>query len=896
MNKNHFALFALTVAALTAGWVALLAADKRAQPAAPPVGRDPKGSAPQVVATTTSAPQGQPITIIPRPANPKPRQTESFEPKFTINSPPAPALSPEEALRSFKLPPGLQIELAAAEPLVEIPICMAWDGDGRLWVVEMRSYMPDLAARGENEPICRVSILQDTDADGRYDKSTVFLDKLVLPRAIALVNGGALIGVPPSVIFAKDTDGDLKADEVKTVFTGFGVSGNPEHKDNGLMWGLDNWIYNAKSARRFKWTPDKWVESATSFRGQWGIAQDDYGRLFHNSNSDVLRVDVTPAEYLLRNPNLAQTAGLNVPTTRDQSVYPGRVNYGVNRGYKDNQLRPDGTLRTVTAACGPTVYRGDLLPPEYRGNVFVCEPSGNVVMRKTIKWDGLTPVATNPHGQGEFLTSTDERFRPVSLYTGPDGALYVVDIYHGILQHKTYVTPYLAKQVVERKLDQDNRRGRIYRIVPENRGGTGYQPVKLTRAPVAQLVDTLSHPNGWHRDTAQRLLVERNDSAATPLLEKLIAESTNPLAKIHALWTLHGTAKLTPETVSTALADKAPQVRTTAIRVAEQLLPADARENNGALFDEILALAEDPSPHVQLQFACTVSGVNKPDATAALSKVIKRNPADPYVRDAALSGLRGRELEFLESLLADGDFATESKDKSTLLATLASCVAHEAKSSRVQRLLDDIANLKSGWKRSSLLSGLAGDPNRKIRKPIQLAAEPRILVALRESSDARIRSDAARLGDVLIWPGKPGYKEVKIRPLSADEQARFEKGKTLYAQTCAACHQPNGMGQEGLAPPLVDSEWVEGQDARIVRIVLDGLRGPLSVNGARYDLEMPALEAAFDDEMIAAILTYVRREWDHAADPVTPKRVREIRAQSKGRDSQWTAKELEKLQ
>jgi mono/diheme cytochrome c family protein/glucose/arabinose dehydrogenase len=894
MNKKYFLLFALTVAALTTGWVVLLAADRRSQPAAP-LRPEQKGSAPQLAATVP-----QPQTVVAKRNNSK--SAESFEPKFTINSPPAPALSSQDALKTFKLPPGFKPELAAAEPLVEIPVAIAWDADGRLWVVEMRSYMPTLEAAGESQPISRVSILQDTDGDGLYDKSTVFLDNLVLPRAICLVNGGALIGAPPNVIFAKDTDGDLKADEVQTVFTGYGVSGNPEHKDNGLLRGIDNWIYNAKSARRFRWTPDKWVEASTSFRGQWGIAQDDYGRLYHNSNSDVLRVDVTPAEYLLRNPNLAKTAGLNVQPTRDQSVYPGRVNYGVNRGYKDGQLRPDGTLRTVTAACGPTVYRGDLLPEEYRGNVFVCEPSGNVVMRKTITWDGLTPTAKNPHGQGEFLTSTDERFRPVSLYTGPDGALWVVDIYHGMLQHKTYVTPYLAGQVRERKLDQDNRRGRIYRIVSETRSGTGGPPVKLSTASAATLVQTLAHPNGWHRDTAQRLLVEKNDSAATPLLEIVVTQAPTPLAKIHALWTLHGTAKLTPDIVSAALADKDAHVRATAIRVAEQLLPLDTRENNGALFDEILALADDPSPHVQLQFACTVSGVNKPEALAALSKVLKKNPAEPFVRDAALSGLRGRELEFLESLLADVDFTPESKEKSNLLMTLATCVANEAKPSRVRRLLDDVSSLKSEisdprltWKQSALLAGLAGDPNKKARKPIQLDAEPPILAALQHSPDAKTKSDAARLADILIWPGKPGYREIKIRPLSADEQARFDRGKTLYSQTCAACHQPNGMGQEGLAPPLVDSQWVEGPDARIVRIVLSGLRGPISVNGSKYDLEMPALEAAFDDEMIASILTYVRREWDHAADPVDPQRVREIRAQTKSRDGQWTAKELEKL-
>jgi mono/diheme cytochrome c family protein/glucose/arabinose dehydrogenase len=883
MNKKHFLI------AIAAGSVALASALWAASPSPAKPARRPAAKSGPAAAAPQDLPEG----------NVNANSNESYEPKFTINSPPAPYLPPDQALKTLKLPPGFHAELVASEPMVEIPVTMQFDPDGRLWVVEMRAYMPNVMGQGEDQPIGRISVLEDTDGDGKMDKSTVFLDGLVMPRAIGLVNGGALIGTPPKVIFAKDTNGDGKADDVKTVFTGYGVSGNPEHKDNGLMWAMDNWIYNAKSSKRFRLKDGKWVESPTYFRGQWGISQDDLGRLYYNSNSDVLRMDVTPSEYLTRNPNFTKASGIDVqPGGHDQTVWPGRVNYGVNRGYKDGQLRADGTLATVTAACAPMVYRGDLFPEEFRGNVFVCEPSGNCVMRKVMSEHDLVPTSHNPYHNTEFLTSTDERFRPVNLFTGPDGAIYVVDIYHGILQHKTYETPYLIKQIKERALDKNNRKGRIWRIVPDGANTAAKPRPHLSAATTAQLVDTLNHPNGWWRDTAQQLLVEKADPAAVPLLNKLVASAKSPITKLHALWTLHGMNKLTPDVVSDAFADADPHVRATAIRVAEVLLPADAKDNNGELFDQIVERVTDAAPEVQLQLACTLSGLNKPEAMDATGKVIKRNLHQAYIRDAAVAGLRGREMEFAEQLLADKEFsASASADRASFLEALGMCVAGEHRASRVSHLLDRIAALpaSAAWEQAALLDGLAGDPRKKIKKSIQLDAEPATLVALQKSPDTKVAEQAARLASLLIWPGKPGYKEIKITPLTTDQQALFEKGKVLYSQTCAACHQPNGQGQEGLAPPLVDSQWVEGPHTRVVRIVLNGLKGPVDVNGSQFDLEMPAMELVFDDDMIAALLTYIRREWDHHADPVSVDQVRAVRAQVKGRPSQWTAPELEKV-
>ena len=706
--------------------------------------------------------------------------------------PPATPLSPEEALKAFRLQPGFRIELVAAEPLVETPVAMAFDPSGRLWVVEMRGFMQNADARGEHEPVGRITILEDRDGDGRMDRKTMFLDGLVLPRAIALVRDGALVAEPPKLWFCRDTNGDGKCDEKIEVAGDYGVTAdpklgaraNPEHASNGLLWALDNWIYSASHTVRFRNLTGQWEREPTSERGQWGISQDNFGRLFFDSNQDQLRADFVPAHY--RNPE-AKQPGLNVRVAPDQAVFPVRVNPGINRGYREKILRNDGRLAKFTAACGPVIYRGDNFPSEFQGNAFVCEPAANLVKRNILDEKDGVITARAAYPDSEFLASTDERFRPVNACNGPDGALYIVDMYRGILQHRNFVTSYLRQQIEERGLEKPLNQGRIYRVAHEGKPPGG-RP-RLAQASPAELVSALSHPNGWWRDTAQRLLVERRDGAAVPLLQSVLRppHSPIPFARLHALWTLDGMRQLDVPTLQGALGDEHPKIRAAALRLAESFLKLpETNSVIAALRANVLDSAADTNADVQTQLALTLGEITPDENTKELLARMARDSKAGLARDAAAFSIARRK-----------------------------------------------------------------PPKRAVAS--------------------------------------------QADPLSPEEQKRFDMGKLVYEATCLACHQPHGMGQEGLAPPLVGSEWVTGPDQRLARIVLHGVRGPITVKKQTYELDMPALGIALDDDQVAAVLTYVRRQWGHTAALVPPATVKEIREKTAAREDAWTATELLKI-
>lgn len=815
-------------------------------------------------------------------------------PPAWMTIPPAPPLSPEEALKGFQLAPGFRIELVASEPMIEAPVEIEFAPDGSMFVLEMRGFMQSVDGKGEDQPNGRVSRLRDKDGDGRMDASTVFADGLVMPRAICIVNGGLLVAEPPNLWFL-DNDGDGKAEEKRAVSTDYGTQPNPEHNANGLLWGRDNWIYSANHTVRYRVVHGDWQKEPTNFRGQWGLSQDDYGRLYFNSNSDHLRGDLIPSQYFRRNPNLKGAFGANVQLIRDQTTFPIRVNPGVNRGYQKGTLKEDGKLARFTAACGPVIYRGDLFPNRFYGAAFICEPGGNFVRCDLLSEQNGLLAATNAFPGREFLASSDERFRPVNLANGPDGALYVADMYRGVIQHKIYVTTYLRDQVVERGLEKPLDLGRIYRVVPEK--AELPKSTSLAGLSSIDLVAQLAQGNGWVRDTAQQLLVERNDAAALPALKRLVAHGHVPGA-VHALWVLAGMGRL--EGAELALKAQHPKIRSAAIRVLEGNLRSEPAND---LSRQILAMTNDSSIEVRLQLMFSLGESRSPEAESAMLALLvaDSNLLHPSMADAAVSGLAGRELSFLAKLLDQPGFSSRSNSRAELVIKMARAAAESRDPAQIGELLSLAAARKSGWQTAAMLDGLGALVPAKSKgqaaqapKLVKFDSEPAAWKQLASFDDEQIRKRLAEIEPLLSWPGKGAAAEAKAAALTDAEQKLFEAGKAQYMIVCGACHQPNGLGLDGLAPPLVDSPWVNGAPERLARIALQGIRGPLNVKGKIWELEMPALNVLSDQEL-AGLLTYVRREWGHTSPPISPEFVGKIRKETEERFEAWTEEELLKI-
>src|SRR5881397_1863976 len=373
----------------------------------------------------------------------------------------------------------------------------------------------------------------------------------------------------------RDTNGDLRMDTKELVTNQYGrLEADPQNNANAFHWALDNWMHGAAQDIALRLKNGAFEVRRTLRRGQWGVAEDDAGRIYRNTNESALHVDLVPAAYFARNPNLLRTRGSYERLADDNPelnvVWPVRPTPATNRAYQFGILRSDGSLARFTAVCAPVVYRGDRLPADLYGNVFVAEPAANLVSRIIVNDDGTTLRARKAYERGEFLASTDERFRPVYLSNAPDGTLYVVDMYRGILEDRLSMTEYLRDQILARKLEQPIGMGRIYRVVHDTtRRDTSRLPAGATPA---RLVEMLSHPNGWWRDTAQRLLVERRATSAAPALTKVAESAQDWRTRLHALWTLDGIDAIEPATVTRALEDRSRDVRAAAIRLSERWL------------------------------------------------------------------------------------------------------------------------------------------------------------------------------------------------------------------------------------------------------------------------------------------------------------------------------------
>lgn len=830
----------------------------------------------RVAAPASAAPQREQAVVV-MPATPSPAVADTERTALKVV---APVYSPDEEQARFHAVDGYRLELVASEPLVQDPIAIDFDADGRMYVVEMRGYMPNLQGTGEDRPTGRIVVLEDTDHDGRMDKSTIFMDSLVLPRAVKVLEHGVLVAAPPNLWLARDTTGDLRADSRELIRNDYGnPKGNPEHSANGLYWGIDNWIHNANYAGQLRMAADGHV----SFRkapeeGQWGISSDEYGRLYRNSNEDPLRADLISSHYAMRNPNLPSLAGVYQQLTPNVAVWPAHKTPAVNRGYRAETMRADSTLAHYTSAGDPTAYVGDRLPAELRRSVFITESAGNLVGRLIVRdsADGISVARTAYVGK-EFLTASDERFRPVSLATAPDGTLYVVDMYRGIIQHRAFITGYLEQKITERGLENPIGLGRIWRVVHTStvRDET---PHLSTKAPAA-LVPYLAHANGWWRMTAQRILVERGDTSVAPSLRQMLRTHADDRARLHALWTLDGLGRSDRGSIEVALTDRSAPVRAAAIRVAEPMLAGGDTGVRAA----VMRLMADRDPTVRRQLAASVGELDASAREDALREILKRSGDDPIVADLVVSALAGREFVFLERLLAAN--TTDTARMAPVMRTLTRALVASRDSVSIQRVLVLAGDARRPrWQRFALLDGSARPTGQRGGFVIPLGARPKGLLAAMASPDAALQTRAAKVAESLSWPGKRDAGPA-VRPFTAVERARYATGHQQYVTTCSACHQVGGTGLAGVAKPLVGSPWVLGRAERLIRILLHGKEGAML---------MPPVGAALSNEQVAAVLTYVRRSWGNSASAVDAAAVQEVRGATAGRKKPWTEEELER--
>jgi len=655
-------------------------------------------------------------------------EQDSIERDYTAELPRIPPTEPDKVLGTFEVHEGFRLELAAAEPEVVDPVAMSFDEDGRLYVVEMRGY-----SEHRDENLGRVRRLVDTDGDGRFDQATVFLDGLEWPTAVFCYDGGVFVAAAPDILYAKDHNGDGVADERRTVFTGFG-HGNVQGLLNSFNWGLDNRIHGATSSsggsvrrvdqpeakpislrgRDFAFNPRTLDLAATSGGAQHGLSFDDWGRKFVCSNSDHIQLVMFEDRYVARNPYLAAPGprrsiasdGPQAEVFRISPVEPWRIVRtrlrvkGIVKGPVEGGGRAAGYF---TGSTGVTIYRGNAWPKEFHGNAFIGDVGSNIVHRKILVPDGVGFVAHRADQKREFIASRDIWFRPAQFANAPDGTLYIIDVYREVIEHPDSLPPVIKKHL---DLDSGGDRGRIYRVVPEGFKQPG--PVHLSKLNSRQLVALLEHPNGWHRDTAARLLYERQDLTAVGPLRKLARQGNDPRARMHALYALDGLGALDEATLLVALGDAHPRVREHAVRLSERLAASSP-----PLRARLYAMVGDDDLRVRYQLAFSLGQLSEGrQRNEALAALARHDAGDSWMRLAVLSSLAQGSGDVFARLAGDAALVQSAAGRAMLKA-LASQVGVQGQQDAVAEVLaaietlDDQQPKAAGELLSLLTQGLA---------------------------------------------------------------------------------------------------------------------------------------------------------------------------------------------
>lgn len=525
-------------------------------------------------------------------------------------------LSPQESMAKMEMQPGYSLQLVASEPMVQEPVLVVWDGDGKMYVAEMNTYMQDADYTGQDVARSRVVCLEDTDGDGVMDKRTVFADGLMIPRIVLPLDGRVIIGETHTtdLFVYEDTDGDGKSDTKELIFSGGDRGGNMEHQPSGLIWNLDNYLYTTYNSYRQRYKDGKiYSEEMPRGSGQWGLTQDDYGKVWYvNAGGEIGPLDFHhPIHYgPMRLDSESKGEWKTVwPIDKIPDTQGGR-----------RRLRNDNTLNHFTATSGQAIFRGDRLPEAIRGELFFCEPVGRLIRRTQIDNVNGKTVLSNPYEseKGEFMRTTDAYFRPVNMNTGPDGTMYMVDMYRGIIQQGNWTRPdsYLRGVIDTLDMAKVINNGRIYRIVHEDFEPDKTKPQLLSKS-AKELLPYLAHPNGWWRSTAQKLLVLKQDKSVIPTLKSTVSNSSNELERIHALWTLEGLGLVDKNIIKEIIKEGEPNLMIQAMRVAEAAILSGDKEYLD-LFEH-LRIHEDPN--VVIQYALTLKRVMSNGSEAAIIEI-----------------------------------------------------------------------------------------------------------------------------------------------------------------------------------------------------------------------------------------------------------------------------------
>ncbi len=702
----------------------------------------------------------------------------------------------------------LKLDVVVAEPLLDAPVALDWDLRGRMWVLELADYMPNIQG-DENLPNSRISILEDTDKDGIIDRKTIVLDSMPQARAMALVYDGLLYAVPPFLYFSEIAQDKI----VNTIIvdSNYVEGGNVEHASNSLTLNIDNWIYSAKCSKRYKRDQDgQWHIEPSIRRGQWGLTIDDIGRLYYNDNSNALYADQVIPDLVSKNPYFMPREIIHRDPVKDRSVYPAHVT-AINRGYTDGALDADGKVRELTAVAGVLLYNSIYLGESIKGSVFVGVPEANAIKRVIINQQVLTQKGENAYTNTEFLRSTDEGFRPVNLYEGPDNALYVVDMHRGIIQHKTYMTSYLKNLIEQKGLDKITGMGRILRIAPNN--ASSYQQIDVREWSITQMIDMLKNENRRIRMTAHQMLINSKSALVKSQLRKAIEDANELTQLLHLLY------------------------------IADALNELDIKD---------LIKVQEKFSDLWVNAHCVLLG-----------NIRAINNPEEYKRIVNRASELNNEITDIHIALSI----------STMLE-LDNFWANDIMTSLVNRYPFDVRYA------NALAVAINTDHLAHFNKIIPPSD------TIYQSIWGRLRTNIKNDRVLAIY-----------RKRNGPEDARgLTEGRILFNMHCSGCHDMGGEGLANLAPSLIGAAVVNSPIKNIVKTILRGMTGSVTINGQTqtFHTAMPGLirNPDISDQDIAFIANYVTNAFSTTPQLIKTSEVKDLRDKLSVSDDLMTEQEI----